>query len=126
MKRLKLSKEPSNKTVELYIQILIINIILSLFIYMIAPDKIAGNYHNGIFSNYENKIKILTPLLMQLIFIPMSFILGAILAFKMQLQPKSFQRWQKNILGFLTGADVGDEKVEVIAQKTVNIIFLVI
>ena len=124
MTELKLSKDPNTKTVELYIQLLIVNIIISSLIYMIAPEKIPGNYHNGVFSNYRDKIKIFIPLIMQLLFIPMSFVFGAMLYFKMKLQGKTLEKWQRNALTFLTGVDVKDEKLESVAQKMINIILL--
>lgn len=132
MIRKEMSKEPSRNFFRLFIIILILNIILSLIVYIVSPEQVPLKLTSQGFKGYKNKISVLSPVLIQLISLPIALIfykiipiIPAILKIYQRFLQRIYMKYSGQILGrLLLGINPEGLDIVVLVSKYISVFIL--
>ncbi|MFH1590007.1 MAG: hypothetical protein ABIB43_05560 [archaeon] len=121
-----MQKEPSKQFFKLFTILFILNIIFSIFVYLVVPEQIPSRLTQQGFEGYQSKIYVLIPIVFQIMLLGMASLFYKAIPMFFKTYPKVFQKVFIKYSQFLLGKNSDDVETDVLISKYISVLVLAI
>ncbi|MBS3120792.1 hypothetical protein J4420_03685 [Candidatus Woesearchaeota archaeon] len=123
----KISSEPSKNFFRIFIILLVINIILTILVYLTFPESAPSDLSQR-FEGYHSKnsivLQLLFPLLFQLFLLPLALLFYKIMPAMIKIYPQFLQNFYQKFIGLLLGINTKSMDIGLLISKYISVLML--